>query len=138
MGTRQKRALILDDEGDICNLIKHVLHQCGYSVLTYASPLETILFKAPDQCPMLNGQPELFDQNPGCAELIFTDIEMPDVSGLAFVKKLRSVNCKAQHIAIVSGNWTPENQQAAAALNCKTFSKPFALAEIRDWVSSLS
>jgi len=132
----RKRAIILDDECGIRCLVGFILSSSGYSVTAYSSPAEGAIFSHPDECPMASGHGELFDESPSCAELIITDIDMPFISGIEFVRKIRCVGCQVRHVAIMSGKWTKEMMLEAEALGCKTFIKPFGARELQDWVSS--
>jgi CheY-like chemotaxis protein len=133
----RKRAIILDDEYSIRHILGHILSSCGYSVTSYSSPAEEAIFCNPDGCPMTTGRGELFDECPSCAELIITDINMPFISGIEFVRRIRGLGCRARHVAIMSGIWSEELMLEAEALGCKTFCKPFSMGKLREWVSSL-
>ena len=137
MSTRHKRAFVLDDDSGVRDLVEEVLSRCGYTVLPYASPAEVALFSHPENCPLATGHPELFDESPICADLIITDINMPDINGFEFIRKIREVGCKVRYIAVLSGNWTAEQEVEAEALGCKIFHKPFSVFEMKSWVMSL-
>ena len=137
MSPVHKRAIILEDDDGIRYLVGRVLSSCGYSVKSYSSPTEETLFSHPEKCPVATGHGELFDESPTCAEVIITDNNMPDVSGIEYVRKIRRAGCRVRHIAMMSGDWREEALLEAKALGCKVFAKPVSNEEMRDWVSSL-
>jgi hypothetical protein len=59
---------------------------------------------------------------------------MPCINGIEYMRKICEVGCKVRHRAIISGNWTEAQKNEAAALGCRVFTKPFNIAEMRDWV----
>ncbi len=133
----RKRAIILDDDDSIRYIVGRLLSSCGYSVTSYSSPAEEAIFGHPDECPMASGHGELFDERHACAELIITDINMPFISGIEFVRKIRGFGCRVSHVAMMSGEWSNQLILEADALGCKVFVKPLGIRELRDWVSSL-
>ena len=137
MSILHKRAIILDDEVRIRSMLEALVSSCGYTVTAYASPTEATIFKHPDICPAAAGHLELFDESPTCAELIIKDINMPTISGVEYVRKIRQAGCGVRHIAMMSGDWTEDALLEADALGCAVFTKPFDLKEMREWVSAL-
>ena len=134
---RPRRAIVIDDEPMIRSMVERLLRRCGYSVLSYSSPVEEAIFKEPEKCPAMTGDCASFDTNPNCAELIISDVRMPFHSGLEYVTKLRQVGCKVRDIAIMSGDMGPDDCRKAEALGCKVFEKPFTMSEMKEWILSL-
>jgi CheY-like chemotaxis protein len=132
-----KRAIVIDDEPMIGSIVEEVLRLCGYSVASYSSPAAGAIFKEPEKCPAMTGDCASFDTNPNCAELIISDVRMPFYSGLEYVTTLRQVGCKVRHIALMSGNMSPDEFLEAEALGCKVFEKPFTISEMTEWILSL-
>jgi CheY-like chemotaxis protein len=132
-----KRAIIIDDENSIRDIVGKTLSRVGYTIIPYSSPSEATIFNHPEKCPLATVNMEPFDTNPMCADLIVTDICMPKISGIEFVRKLRQVGCRVHYIAIMSGMWSESDIREAEKLRCKVFIKPFELKEFRDWVISL-
>ena len=137
MSNNNKRAIVLDDEIPIRELIGATLSLCGYTVQLYSSPAEATIFDHPESCSLLAGCAELFENSPTCAELIVTDVRMPFISGIEYVSKLRQVGCKVRYIAIMSGSWSEKERGEAEAMGCKLFLKPLSIAEFQGWVLSL-
>ncbi len=97
----------------------------GYDVHAFSEPL---------YCPIYHvGECEC-NNHTLCADIIITDINMPRISGLEFLKKKKENGCKAPHVAIMSATWTNEEQQEALASGYKIFEKPFELLEIKKWL----
>ncbi len=138
MSCSHRRAIILDDESGIRSLMGKVLSRCGYTVVPYSSPTEATIFDHPENCPLATGHAELFDESPTCAELIITDLDMPCINGIEYIRKIRKVGCRVRYVAMMSGNWSESDIAEAEALGCKVFSKPFNVREMQDWVSSLT
>ena len=132
-----RRAILLDDEPLIRALLENILKSCGYSVKSYSAPTEEAIFNNPDICPAISGRGELFNESPSCAELIISDVKMPVINGIEYIKKIRQAGCRVKHIAMMSGAWNQQKILEAEALGCKIFHKPFTVAEMREWVLSL-
>jgi DNA-binding NtrC family response regulator len=56
------------------------------------------------------------------------------MSGLEFIEHQKSMGCKMQKVAVMSGKWTNEALAHANRLGCHTFNKPFKLDEIKKWL----
>lgn len=80
------QVLIIDDEPGICNLLRLILERKGYSVETAADGLEGI---------------QKFNQDP--AELVISDIIMPEMDGLKVIQTLRRENPEVNIISISGG-----------------------------------
>ena len=78
--------LILDDERDIVMVFKRSLELAGFSVFGFTDPLLAL---------------EHFKANSANYALIVTDIRMPAMNGIEFVKEIRKVN-QAVTIIIMS------------------------------------
>jgi two-component system CheB/CheR fusion protein len=79
------RALVVDDDGDIAELLAILLRRHGYEVETAESGFEAI-----DKCAV------------GGFDLILTDIGMPRMNGFELVRKLRET-CTSTVIIAVTG-----------------------------------
>lgn len=71
----RKKILVVDDEAQIIRVLRHILGACGYNVRT-----------AEDGAAAL----EVF--NEWHPDLVLTDLQMPDLSGLEFCQRLRSTS----------------------------------------------
>ncbi len=72
-GSSRKRILIVEDEADVVELIKVVLSTRGYEVI-----------------PTYNGEDGLEAATTERPDLIITDLKMPGMSGMEFIKRVRA------------------------------------------------
>ncbi len=59
---------------------------------------------------------------------------MPNMTGLEFIEHQKSMGCKVQNVAVMSGRWTGEELEHAKRLGCHMFKKPFKIDEIEKWL----
>ena len=108
--------LVVDDDSSYCTIIRELLVRNGYQVrLAY-------------------GAEQAFDllqrERP---DLILADLMMPEVDGLAFIKRLRSSPAQAGIPTIVVSALVLARERAAAALaGADAFvAKPFSINQLR-------
>lgn len=116
---------IYEDDDNFRNLLASFLDLQGYVVRAYSSPEAHPLIRS-GGCPC-------YEEDP-CAQVIISDVNMPGMSGLEFVARLRENRCRVSRTALMSGSWTPEMKRTADDLGCKIFEKPFQFREILDWL----
>ncbi len=117
------RILVIDDEESICNLFKKLLTGAGYEVLTALNGKEAI-----DLCN------EIF------FDLIITDIFMPEVDGLEFIREIRSSRPSAKIIAISGGSPRINSDYLKVAILMGadySFHKPFNNEKILTTVNNI-
>ena len=112
------RIFFVDDDEQIRKLMKHFLELNGY---------EVFVFGTGKVCGMNEERKCMFGKGGMCADVI--------ISGVGFVEKLMSSQCKCPNIALISGDWSPEKIQKAKDFNCKIFEKPFEFNNILGWIS---
>ncbi|MBT7068050.1 MAG: response regulator [Verrucomicrobia bacterium] len=122
---RRPRAILFDDEPDLVRLLELLLKREGYEVFTYTDP---------SLCPLQQSHGCQCGEMQLCADLMITDIDMPNVSGLDFIEGQIRKGCKIQKIAIVSGGWSEAKKKRAEDLGCAVFEKPVALSALTDWI----
>lgn len=122
------RAILLEDDDTIRNVIKEVLTGRGY---------ETFSFDSPAICPLQLTRECLCNERQQCIDIIISDLDMPAVTGLQFIENQRKKKCKCQHIALMSGFLTEQDKLRAKALGCKIFLKPFSLDELYKWLDEV-
>ncbi len=121
------RIMILDDDKDICELLKTALAGKGYEVSTFSDPSEVTFFHGND-CPC---RPEL-----ACTDALIADIVMPTMEGIDLMRKLKENDCwpmNAGNVAIMSGYLTLHYMDELNELGVQYFRKPFDLEDIYKW-----
>ena len=118
------RAVILDDEPIIRQLLWTLCDRRGYEVLTFPDP---------GLCPLHVMQNCPCPRGAVCADLVLCDLHLPEVEVLDFVEGLLTKGCVAPHIALMSGAWSEAAWARAVWLGCRLFRKPFSSAEVLAW-----
>ena len=122
------RVILLDDNDGIRSDLLKILAARGYEVFAFSNPAI---------CP-LQIMPECrCNANQACTDIIVSDIDMPNMTGLSFIENQKKKNCKCQHIVLMSGNWTDTDLSRAHELDCKTFNKPFSFNEFYKWLDEV-
>ncbi len=75
-GLKQQKVMVIDDTTTIHRLMKHLLNELGFNDVTCCSGA-------------VEAKEEL-DKSPNDWGVIFCDLNMPEVSGIDFLKQLRS------------------------------------------------
>ena len=122
------RILIFDDDIDIRNLLQTALSSKGHEVTTFSDPTQFPFFHD-TSCPCT-----LIES---CADVLITDIVMPNMEGIDFLKKLKDSGCLPLtngNVAIISGYLTIHYMNELNNLGIHYFRKPFELNEIYEWV----
>lgn len=114
--------LLIDDEAPFRSVIKQVLQNAGYDVVEAADGAEGIRY---------------FHEKP--ADMIITDIIMPEKEGIETIIELKQAYPGVKLIAMSGGGWygTDIDFDMAKKLGAHTLDKPFALQELLDVVSEL-
>ena len=120
------RALVFDDEKILRELISSVLKRREYEVHDFSEPGLCPL-SLDRECPCPVGYT--------CADIIITDLNMPNITGLEFIENQIKHGCKVRNIALISGDWSEPEMKRAHELGCVTFSKPLRIAELIDWLN---
>jgi len=109
MSDKIGKILVVDDEHVVRQSCERILRPRGYEVDTVASPLTGL---------------EKFAS--GGYDLIITDLKMPDMDGLEFVRRIRQQNTDI-NIVVITG--FPSQESLKEALSLRVFdyiSKPFS------------
>lgn len=118
-----KRILLVDDEEMILSVLKKALVDHGYGVTT-----------------ALNGREALEVFNSRGADLVVTDILMPEKGGLALLMDLRKIDPGVRIIAMSGGGKDGKMDFLATAASIKgveTLRKPFPIDTFLKTVDSL-
>ena len=114
--------LLVDDEEAFRSVIKRILSKAGYDVVEAANGVEAI---------------RRFYEKP--ADMIITDIIMPEKEGLETIIELKKAHPEVKLIAMSGGGWygTDIDFDMAKKLGARTLDKPFAMQELLDVVGEL-
>jgi len=127
--TKKLRIIVIDDDTAINLLLKTALTKLGHHVLTFHDPTAC-------PCPVLKKAICFCPQELPCADVIISDIVMPNMSGIDFFKRQKAGGCKAPdgNKALISATANKEPFDAIEELGCNFFKKPFKLVEIVKWI----
>jgi len=114
--------LLIDDEESFRCVIKQVLVNAGFEVVEAANGAQGIQY---------------FYDNP--ADMIITDIIMPEKEGIETIIELKKAFPSVKLVAMSGGGWygTDIDFDMAKKLGAKTLDKPFALQDLLDVVHEL-
>ena len=122
------RAVVFDDEPLLRQLLGAVLERRGYEVFIFSNPGMCPLHVT-SSCPCPSGTL--------CADIIISDLQMPNVNGLDFLEALVGKGCRNPHYAVISGQWTEATISRAKQLGCRLFAKPFDIRDITLWLEEV-
>jgi CheY-like chemotaxis protein len=126
--SRKLRAIILEDDEVLKEVLSEILRLRGYEIYAFDTPAICPLQLAPEcEC----------HENERCADILLSDINMPLITGLEFIRNQKDKGCKSPYTALISGEWSAERLSEAESLGCKTFPKPYSLKEINDWLDDI-
>jgi CheY-like chemotaxis protein len=114
--------LLIDDEKPFRAVVTQVLSKAGYEVVEAANGVEGI---------------NRFNEKP--ADLIITDIIMPEKEGIETMIELKKAHPRLKLIAMSGGGWygTDIDFDMAKKLGARTLDKPFALQQLLDLIDEL-
>jgi len=119
------RSLVLEDDNFLRNSIMELLKERGH---------ETYGFPDPSLCPVYLKRNCPCKLEYACADIMITDIQMPNITGLEFIKNQTKRLCKIPNKGMMSGRWTESQEEKATKLKCKIFKKPFDTDEFIEWI----
>jgi len=126
--SRKLRAIVLEDDESLKELLSDILSRRGYDVHAFDNPAI---------CPLQLTPKCRCNEKERCADIILSDINMPLITGLEFIRNQKDKGCKVPHTALISGEWGKERLSEAEKLGCKIFPKPYSLKEINDWLDEI-
>ncbi|MDA3902499.1 MAG: response regulator [Desulfuromusa sp.] len=126
----QKTALVLDDDRSLRTLLTAILEEKQFQVTAFADPLlylDTL------------GRGHNEKTCPGF-DIVLTDSQMPGMTGLEFLEKIRSTGCQipAHRKAIISGDWQKQDLEQARSSGFRIFHKPCPIDQIYAWLDEVS
>ncbi|NIS60195.1 MAG: response regulator [Proteobacteria bacterium] len=119
------RAFVFEDNDTLRSMIGSILESRGYEVLSYSEP---------NLCPMSLDRECPCPHEHACADIIITDVNMPNMTGLEFLKNRKQNGCKIENRAVMSGRWTDKELDEAQRLGCQIFEKPFRFKDLSEWL----
>lgn len=120
--TRQKHILIVDDDLQIRSLVENSLNLLNPDYEISTAPNGSIAL-------------EQFKRNP--ADLILTDYQMPEMSGLELISAVRKISADAR-IILMTGNGSDSLRNRAQDLGLQGYmEKPFSLITLQENVRGL-
>jgi len=126
-GDKMKKALLFDDDEGCRKVIIAAL--ADYDIKTEAHHDPTCFLKKADKCPV----------DKPCVDIIITDNQMPNMTGLDFLKRLDEMECEipARNKAIISGDLSKKDLEKIEKLGSIAFNKPCSLTGIYDWLEEI-
>jgi CheY-like chemotaxis protein len=123
---RKPRAIIVDDDENILDVLRIYLQGRGYEVLS---------FSAPHPCPIYKNIGTCSIKRP-CSDVMLMDYRMPKMSGLDMLEAQDQMGCRLTitNKALMSGNLDDRAIEAVKRLGCASFPKPFDLSDIEAWL----
>jgi CheY-like chemotaxis protein len=119
------RAFVFDDNEAIRSMLWHLLDSRGYEVFTFPDPgLCPLHLAVGCRCP----------EDQACGDIIISDVNMPNITGLEFVENQIKKGCKVKNVALISGAWSESDLEYTQRLGCQPFHKPFTIDEINEWL----
>jgi DNA-binding response OmpR family regulator len=110
-----KRIILIDDEPDICEIVKFNLVKDGFEVQTFGNPI--------------NGLVAIFSNPP---DLVITDWLMPDMEGLEVCRNIRN-DAKTRNLPVIMISCKNAESDLVSALEVGAddyLSKPFRMQEL--------
>ncbi|GMR11758.1 MAG: hypothetical protein BMS9Abin28_2599 [Anaerolineae bacterium] len=116
MNSHPARVLVVDDDDSYCTIIRELLVRNGYEVRVAYSVDEALTL--------------LQDERP---DLILTDLMMPEVDGITFIRQLRATPPHSEIPTIVVSALVLARERAAAAqAGADAFvAKPFSINQLQ-------
>ncbi len=122
------RVVFLEDNKAIRRLLSEIFDDRGYEIFSFSNPAICPLQMLPEcRC----------DVNQTCTDLIVSDLNMPNITGLRFIENQKKKNCKCKHVALISANWTAKDISLAHKIGCRIFTKPFFFEEFDEWLDKV-
>jgi len=114
--------IVVDDEPSICLLVREMLSESGFRVLTANDGLEALSIVA--------------DQ-PDCVSVAILDYSMPGLDCETLITRLKSL-CPSVRIVISSGAATQPFRDSLSQMIDATLPKPYTMRELVQVVSNLT
>jgi len=116
MAQRGLSILVADDQAFVSQPLSLVLTRAGHRVRIVSDGRQAL---------------QVLSSNPAAFDVLITDQEMPELTGMELVKKLREENLFKGRIIVLSGSVSNAQQETFLALGVSAIlQKPFDAAEL--------
>lgn len=124
---RKRRAVVIDDERIIVDLLAEFFSTRGYEVLSYTAPVV---------CPLREAEGKPCDSEYPCADVIITDFKMPGMNGLDLLEEQFMQGCKVrgENKALTSGYLDGESHSGMKQRGYAFFQKPIDFSKLSAWL----
>jgi len=97
---------------------------------------EVLDFRDPSACSLFNDPTCTCPQSNPCADILITDMNMPNMTGLEFIRMQRARGCKAgpKNKLILSAHVSLPNINEVEMTGCPVMRKPFKPADFLNWI----
>tara|TARA_R110000737_G_scaffold353106_1_gene402363 strand:+ start:1573 stop:3318 length:1746 start_codon:yes stop_codon:yes gene_type:complete len=119
--TQNKRILLLDDDKSVLTLVKRRLSGLGYQVTAFSDCNKALA--------SYRDEPEKFD-------LVVSDLNMPQMTGIQFANKLQAISTEQPVIIITATPELVKSEQELAIIN-DVISKPIAFSELHTAIQAV-
>jgi FixJ family two-component response regulator len=125
---RRMRAVIIDDEHFVSNMLKDLLSLRGYEVLLYSD--------AAMVCPLLGVEGDRCTYDIPCTDVLFTNFNMPGLNGVEVLQhhQLKGCRLNVRNKAVIFGYLDDLSRRALDSMGCMSFQKPITVTELSDWL----
>lgn len=114
------RVFVFEDDSLVRDTVVSIVDSLGYKVYSYADPGEV-------------GKNLKVASSDDHLDVVITDIQMPKMTGIEFVRRLVDSGFKAENIAVMSGAWGEENLRYAEKIGVLVLQKPVAVFQLLSW-----
>ena len=123
LNIRKLRVNIFDDDVSNLKMLKSYLFRKDYEILTFDRPLV---------CPGNGAKSEKFSISNACADVMITDYQMPEMTGIEMLLQQVQRECKIdiRNKIVMSADLDAKGQKTLDGLGCTFFRKPFKLNEL--------
>jgi DNA-binding response OmpR family regulator len=124
---RKRRAVVIDDEEILVNLLKEFFSTRGYAVLPFTTPVV---------CPIRDEKGNFCKTDYPCADVIITDFKMPRTNGLELLLEQSRHGCKVKsgNKAVMSGYLDEESYRKIQQRGYAFFQKPIDFSKLSAWL----
>jgi DNA-binding response OmpR family regulator len=127
-GDGKTRVILIEDDHLLRGAINEWLTRQGMDVLVF------------DRAAAIgpSGMKCLCSNGGSCADILISDVRLPDSNGIEMLAELRRRGCKIPHVALMSGWWTQDREQAAVSMGAHIFHKPGDFSALLKWARDIS